>query len=279
MKRIITLLTGICFALTGFAQEDTVKISTGDTIRVGSMIIIKKGDGKTGSSSNIEINKRKEYKKSNVTTNWWILDLGMARFDDQTNYSSAAIQNPLTGFAPGSDKDWFKLRNGKSVNVNIWFFMQRLNVIKNVVNLKYGMGLELNNYRYSRQVTYLTDPTKVILVDPVINKYSKNKLAADYLTVPLMLNINFTPNRKNGFGLSAGVSAGYLYSSRQKIISGGDGKQKEKDDFDLRPFKISYVGELQLGPVKLYGSLATQSMFEKGLDQTPYNIGLRFSNW
>ena len=278
MKRILTLLTGFCIAASGMAQSDSSKTSADDTIRVGSMIIIKKADGK-GSSNNITINKRKEYKKSNVKTNWWILDLGMSRFDDQTNYSSAAIQNPSTGFAPGSNKDWFKLRNGKSVNVNIWFFMQRLNVIKNVVNLKYGLGLELNNYRYSRQVTYLTDPTKVVLVDPVVNKYSKNKLAADYLTVPLMVNINFTPNRKNGFGISAGMSAGYLYSSRQKIISGADGKQKEKDDFDLRPFKISYVGEVQLGPVKLYGSMATQSMFEKGLDQTPYNIGFRFSNW
>lgn len=278
MKRIITLLTGFCIAVSAMAQTDTVKISTGDTIRVGSMIIIKKADGK-GGSNNISINKRKEYKKSNVKTNWWILDLGMSRFDDQTNYSAAAIQDLTTGFAPGANKDWFKLRNGKSVNVNIWFFMQRLNVIKNVVNLKYGLGLELNNYRYSRQVTYLTDPTKVILVDPVVNKYSKNKLATDYLTVPLMVNFNFTPNRKNGFGISAGMSAGYLYSSRQKIISGADGKNKEKDDFDLRPFKISYIGEVQLGPVKLYGSVATQSMFEKGLDQTPYNIGFRFSNW
>jgi len=63
------------------------------------------------------------------------------------------------------------------------------------------------------------------------------------------------------------------------MITNEDGKQKTHDDFYLRPFKISYVAELQLGPVKLYGSLATQSMFEKGLDQTPYNIGLRLSNW
>jgi hypothetical protein len=47
----------------------------------------------------------------------------------------------------------------------------------------------------------------------------------------------------------------------------------------LRPFKISYIAELQLGPVKVYGSMATESMFEKGLDQTPFNVGLRFSNW
>ena len=48
----------------------------------------------------------------------------------------------------------------------------------------------------------------------------KNKLAADYLTVPLMVNFNFTPERRNGFGFSAGVSAGYLYSARQKVKIG-----------------------------------------------------------
>ena len=84
--------------------------------------------------------------------------------------------------------------------------------------------------------------------------------------------------RKNGFGFSGGVSAGYLYSSRQKTKSAANGKQKVWDDFDLNPWKISYVGELQLGFVKLYGSLATKSMFAKGLDQTPYNVGIRFSN-
>lgn len=277
MKRIILLLTGIFVAFTVSAQSDTVKSETVDTIRVGSMVIIKKGNGRDDDGRNITItNRTRSYRKSNVSTNWLVLDLGISRFDDQTNYASAAIQDPVTGFAPGSDKDWFKLRNGKAINVNIWLFLQRLNVIKHVVNLKYGIGLELNNYHYRRNIIYNTQPTQIVLDNST--SYSKNKLAADYLTVPLMLNFNFTPNRKNGFGLSAGVSAGYLYSARQKTKSSADGKVKVWDDFDLRPWKLSYVGELQLGFVKLYGSLATQSMFEKGLDQTPYNIGIRFSN-
>ena len=54
---------------------------------------------------------------------------------------------------------------------------------------------------------------------------------------------------------------------------------KTKGDFDLREWKLSYIGEVGLGPVKLYGSYAFKSMFEKGLDLTPYNVGLRFSNW
>jgi hypothetical protein len=106
----------------------------------------------------------------------------------------------------------------------------------------------------------------------------KNKLSADYLTVPLMLNFNLTPGRGRGFGFSVGASAGLLYSARQKIKNDGD-KNKTKDDFSLETWKISYVAELLLGPVKFYGSYATKSMFEKSLDITPYTVGFRFSNW
>jgi hypothetical protein len=93
-----------------------------------------------------------------------------------------------------------------------------------------------------------------------------------------MLNFNFTPSRRKGFGFSVGVSAGYLYSSRQKIKIDSD-KYKVKDDFNLRRWKISYIGEINLGIVKFYGSYATQSMWEKGLDQTPFNVGIRLGNW
>jgi hypothetical protein len=106
----------------------------------------------------------------------------------------------------------------------------------------------------------------------------KNKLAADYLTVPVMLNLNFTPGKNRGIVLSGGMSAGYLYSARQKFKVGGD-KDKNHDNYDLRKFKLSYIGELGLGPVRLYGSVATKSMWEKGLDQTPYNFGIRISNF
>ncbi|HEX6428107.1 MAG TPA: outer membrane beta-barrel protein [Niastella sp.] len=265
MKQAIILLIGISMSLTGMAQTDSTE-TVSDTIRVGGMIIIKKRDRDKDQDANTYHRK----KKSNVSTNWWIVDLGFANYTDKTNY-------PLTSFAPGLDKDDFKLRTGKSVNVNIWVFMQKLNITKNVVNLKYGLGVELNNYRYKEPIKFLTNPTTVIYDNS--KSYSKNKLAADYITIPLMLNFNFTPHRKRGFGFSVGASGGYLYSSRQKTVTNPDGKQKERDDFDLRPWKLSYIGELSLGPVKLYGSLASQSMFEKGLDQVPYNLGLRLSNW
>ena len=156
--------------------------------------------------------------------------------------------------------------------------MQRLNLVKHVVNLKYGLGLELNNYHFDNEnIRISKSPTQLFLESGNVNE-KKNKLAADYLTVPMMLNFNFTPGRNRGFGFSAGVSAGYLYSARQKIKVGND-KDKTHGNFGLEKWKLSYIGELSLGPVRLYGSYATKSMWEGGLEQTPYNVGFRLSRW
>lgn len=274
MKRSVLAFLAIGLALTSFAQTDTTAQKS-DTIRIGGMIIIKKPGKNSGEKREVIVtNKRRS--NSTISTNWWIVDLGFANYSDNTNYASA-LQSGFVSAAITS-KDNLKLRTGKSVNVNIWAFQQRLNLVKHVVNLKYGFGVELNNYRFSdERVRFAKNPTRISL-DPELANASKNKLAADYVTVPMMLNFNFTPGRRNGFGFSAGVSVGYLYSARQKIKDEGD-KTKLRDDFNLEKWKVSYIGELSLGPIRLYGSLATRSMWEKGLDQTPYNVGVRFSHF
>jgi len=279
MKSILLVCVAACLFSTAFAQNDTTgKKQANDTIRIGGMIIVKKAGSNereiiTGDRT-VKIPGRDKKKPENIITNWWIVDIGYAGFNDKTNYVSAEAQ----AFAPGSTEDWFDLRGGKSRNVNVWFFMQRLNMISHVVNLKYGMGLELNNYFFDDEsIRFQKNPT-LITMDNALKDAKKNKLAVDYLTVPMMLNFNFTPDRKNGFGFSGGISAGYMYSARQKTKIGGD-KDKIHNDFDLKPWKLSYIGELNLGPVKLYGSYAFETMWDKGLDQTPYNVGVRLSNW
>jgi hypothetical protein len=282
MNRLLCLAAGLIFTLSGMAQTDTTgtaqkdRTSQTDTIRVGNLLIVRGGGNRESGDRDTHIRIRRRhsnnYQPRNISTNWGIVDLGFANFRDRTNYASAGAQQ----FAPGGTKDWFKLRTGKSVDVNIWVFMQRINLIKHVVNLKYGLGIELNNYRFEDDIRFETNPTRVIM-DTI--HYSKNKLAADYVTVPFLLNFNFTPHRRQDFGLSVGASFGYKYSSRQKFKSPATGKEKTYDDFDMEAFKISYIGELQLGWLKLYGSYATRSMFSKGLDQVPYTLGIRFGSW
>lgn len=287
MKRIFTLCVALCSITTLFAQTDTTGTNTvpkDDTIRIGGMVIIRKPGSKDRQvirDKEYTMKNRKTGKQSNLTTNWWIMDIGFANFKDNTDYGSAAAQ----AYAPGSNATWFDLKDFKSRTVNLWFFMQKLNMVKHVVNLKYGLGLELNNYRYEQPIRYqettlaIPNPPRIILDGTVGRTYKKDKLAADYLTVPMMLNFNFTPDRKKGFGFSAGISAGYLYSARNKTVTSDEGKKKAKDDFELERWKLSYIGEIALGPVRFFGSYAMKSMYERGLDMKPYNFGFRFSNW
>ena len=280
MKRVLLAAGFVAFAAVSSAQSDSISPSTpdtaaarvsvpNDTIRMGNMIIIRSGNDR----GDRNVYRKNNHANENLRTNWFVIDIGFNQINDQTNYTQAIS----SGYLPaGANEDWFSQRNFKSTNINIWVFMQRLNLIKHVIHLKYGAGLELNNYKYTENIRF--SETGVPLVTMDTRDYKKNKLAADYITIPVMLNINLTPGKKHAFGFSAGMSAGYLYASRQKTAGGGLDKKKYRDDLGLRTFKVSYIGELAFGPIKLYGSYATRSMFEKGLDQTPFNFGIRISN-
>ncbi len=287
MKKLILLLATATFCLNSWAQEDSVKTKK-DTIRVGGMIIVKKGGKKDGDLSVNIGGDRAKKKRSKISTNWWVLDLGFSNYNDQTNYAAAGSYLVNRPGYPNLDKNDFKLRAGKSINVNIWVFMQRVSLVKRYVNLKYGLGVELNNYRYKSAINYNEDGLVPYTANTQTNApfifrdsiaFSKNKLAADYVTVPVMLNFVSNPDkRKKGISLSLGVSAGYLYSQRNKQKS-ERGKFKNKGDYDLEKFKLSYVAELGLGPVLLYGSYSPKSIYERSLDIRPYNVGFRFSYW
>jgi len=292
MTKLFTLMALVFLCTVANAQSDSTKVSNEtDTIRIGNIIIIKNGskdhdDHTTG--THINIGKKRTKKLTNVSTNWMIFDIGLSNYSDETNYGSTGsyLYNRPNAIPLGEND--FKLNVGKSINVNIWFFMQRLNLVKHHVNLKYGLGLELNNYRYksASNISYLeSNPyitnqitSAVIIRDSV--GFTKNKLAADYLTVPLMLNFLTNPgNHDKGLSLSVGVSAGYLYSQRNKQISSERGKEKNKGDYDLERFKLSYVAEVGLGPVRFYGSYSPTSLYKTGLNMKPYTVGFRFSNW
>lgn len=286
MRKLFTtiLFIGTIFSVT--AQTDTIAVKQ-DTIRLGGFRVIKK---KKGNEIDITMGRtsRQRKRNENISTNWLIVDAGFNNFIDNTNY--AAIGNSIVN-KPGSpaiDKNAMRLNGGKSLNLNIWFFMQRMNLYKHHINLKYGLGLELNNYHFKNSIIFNeggTQPyTNIQTNAPFIFRdsisFAKNKLAADYLTVPFMLNFTSDPySRKKGISGSIGISAGYLYSQRNKQKSSERGKDTNKGDYGLEKFKFSYIAELGLGPVRLYGSYSPKSMFENGLNFRPYTVGVRFSNW
>lgn len=299
MKRLAIFIAGTLLSSSLIAQTDTTG-NNSDTVRVGNFVIIKKNKGNTDAASkdgnterkngvwrdwdksfDLRITRRPRTKK-NISTNWWILDLGFTNFRDQTDYTSAQAGSYFRTLRPADgpvNENSFKLNNMKSSNVNLWIFMQKVNVTKHVVNLKYGLGLEMYNFRYDSRISYRKDPSPYVYNDSI--SFSKNKLYAGYLTVPFMININTAPNNRRGFSFSGGVSAGYLIGSRNKQKSSERGKQKSPGDFNLQPFRLAAIGEVGLGPVRLYGSYSLNALHKEStrLEQFPYAFGIRFSNW
>lgn len=292
MKTTLIALFALLVGSTAFAQQDSIRVEKkGDTINLGGIIILKEGARDGSHQIKVTIGSYRKSKPSNISTNSFIFDIGFSNWADKTDYSSATANHYLVSRSGTPDivANDLKLRTIKSVNVNIWFFMQRMNLIKHYVNLKYGLGLELNNYRFKTAISlheadYNPYDRSQFIPHPFIFKdsisFSKNKLAADYITIPIMLNFNTNPDySRKGISVSAGVSMGFLYSSRNKQISDARGKRKNRGNFDLEEWKFSYVAELGLGPVRLYGSYSPNSIFTNELDYRPYSIGIRLSNW
>jgi Outer membrane protein beta-barrel domain len=296
MKRIYFLATLCAIATASYAQQPTTADSTvskkrqNDTISIGSILIIKRNDKSYKNDSTVLLTDNNYTKKySRISTNFLVVDLGFANWEDKSNYGAGGNFLVNKPGAPALSADDLKLRAGKSVNVNIWFFMQKLALVKRNVNLKYGLGVELNNYSFRSPISFKEGGVVPYNAPAVTNApfifrdsiaFSKNKLAVKYITIPLMLNFatNHKPG-KPGFSASVGVSAGYLYRQRNKQRSDTRGKQKNQGDYDLERFKLSYIGEIGFGSFRLYGSYSPKSIFEKSLDIRPYNIGFRFSKW
>ncbi len=287
MKKNLLLTTLLLAILQlGMAQKDTTIAPKSDTIKIaGIKIIIKnnrKNNGSDTTSNDTTKPRTYSYSKANkkprnVATNYFAIDLGFNNYKDATNYTSVAtttMLRPTASTAAPKDAD-FKLNTGKSINFNIWIVQQKLNLYKHILNLKYGIGLEIYNFRFKSPLTFKDENPSYIIKDSI--SFSKNKLTVKYVTVPLMFTIS--PSGKKGFSLSAGASVSYRYGAHTKQKSSARGKEKDRGDFDLEPFKIALVGDIGYKSYRLFASYSLNTLHSKGLNLTPYSVGLRFHDW
>ena len=278
----------------GKITKDTFLSVNEDTVRLGRLRIIKSQDSnykkdwesmiEEGDFGNTKITINRAPKKlKNTETNWWIFDLGFANFIDKspTLYWLAANPNSLP-FYPGPvmSPENFSLNNKKSTNINVWVVTQKLNLYQHKINLKYGLGVEMFNFRFDKPISFREDIITNVKYDVV--SFTKNKLLVKYLTVPVQINFSPNPTNKKAFYASIGMSAGYLWNAKNKQISAERGKEKYRGNFNLNDWRFATIGELGLGAIRLYGSFANSNLFDinqRILDMQPFAVGLRFSKF
>jgi hypothetical protein len=292
MKHIIAIITTLFFVTCLNAQVttklpiDTAKQKKGShTLSVGSGGI-QYTNGPIDSTEHT------------FDVQFGMLDVGVNSLIDNTDYTAAG--NPgLNNFLQVNDqyrnKDLFSLRQSKSINVNVYPVMAKAMLYKSPrqkIILSTGLGLQLYNFRFTKPVTYRADPSPYVTLDT--QSFSKNKLALNYLTIPLMITSKTrvsagspgtktddkgTVTHSKGLWLiyGVGVSGGYLLSSWTKQKNDEIGKQKNYDPFNLRNTNFCVNGELGLdGYFRLFASYQVTSLHENYLDQHPFSIGIRF---
>ncbi len=170
-----------------------------------------------------------------------------------------------------------ELINSKSTNVNL-AYVDYFRIYKNYIQFSAGIGIDWNNYRFAKNVTLTPRADSMQTTIDNIN-YSKNKLMAKYVTVPLQLHFATKPLR-NGerLELAGGVELGYLLNGRQKQISEEKGKQKIDDDYNLADLRLGYMIRASYGSTGIYAKVYPNSAFKpsQGPDLNTFCIGLTF---
>lgn len=305
-KIVLTILAVTLFQTAWSQKNTTIKIMNGDnqdkvitgdtiinpspthrhadTVKIGSITIIQcdncsEDDNNTANTTTVHFgsyDEEDEKTPGNVDISWAVFDLGINNYIDKSNYGSPEVNNfvRLGEGNPKATEELFSLRTIKSVNVNIWPILVKVNLVKHVLNLKTGIGIVMNNYRYTKNITYVNtlDETYIKLSDIDLEK---NKLFTEYLTIPVLLHLNSNPYRDSrAFHLSAGPTFGLLVKSRTKQKSDEKKKVKNNDPFNLEKFRVGLRGEIGYGPVNFYGAYSFTPIHKYGLEQYPFSIGI-----
>ncbi len=242
-----------------------VEVIDGDStkVAVGNHSLVVDEDGHV---------KWKRSKKHKFKGHWAGFDLGVNGYVDK----DFNINIP-------DEYNYLDLKYEKSIDVNINFFEQNINLINNKFGLVTGLGLRWNNYRFSNNVILSPDSAGIYGYYDDTRDWRKSKLVVNYLTLPLFFE--YQTNRfsnKNSFHIAAGVVAGWRYATHTKQLYFDNGRQKPKqrDDFHLRPFRYDATVRIGWGVINLYATYSMNELFKEGRgpELYPFAVGITFLN-
>jgi hypothetical protein len=161
---------------------------------------------------------------------------------------------------------------------NMW--QKNIHIYRNNVNL--GTGIGLSWYHYNLRGSYSLQPNVnyTFAIADSLN-YSKNRLNACYVNVPLFLEFNTNnSDADKSFHFAAGAQFGYnVFKNKLKQKYEFDGetyKRKIKDDFNVNPFKIDLITRIGYGDFTIFGTYSLTTLFEKGKGPSlyPFTAGI-----
>ena len=244
-------------------EIDTMKMKFGKT---QVLVISKTEDG------DIEIDPEDEFEEEprrsrKSEAHWAGLDFGfMLMMDD--NFDNTFSDNRYWNNDAARSQVW---------NLNI--LEHKFNFGTPYVGLTTGLGFSWTSVAFKNNYVIQATADSTFAVVDSVHQYSKNKLKASYLTVPLMLEFNTSADEDRSFYLAAGVVGGVRLTSktkRQGEFDGKEFKEKVKGQYNLNPFKLDAAVRLGYGSWGVFANYSLLPLFEQGttVDVYPLTFGL-----
>lgn len=203
--------------------------------------------------------------------NWSGIDVGVNMLftpDWNTNFSDT----PHLNFDPA-----------KSWTFNINFFEHFFSLYKDNVGIVTGLGVNISHYGYRGNYTVNYDADSIFGFVDQSRSYSRNRLRASYLQVPLLFQFNLGSKGEDNFSLAMGVVGGIRVGSRlrQKFVQNNESFdiKEKRGQYFFNSFKADATVRLGYGDWGAFASYNLVPLFDQNVVSPVHNLsfGLMFN--
>ncbi|MCK4664544.1 MAG: outer membrane beta-barrel protein [Bacteroidales bacterium] len=232
----------------------------------------------------VEVENNFDFKKEKRNYNCHILSKP-SKFDGhhegieigQNNFLNSSFEMKLP-----QNAGYLELNTGKSWGVNINILEQNFSIIKNHLGIVTGLGLQINNYRFDKDITLVHDSTHISFYNEDDKQFTKNKLTCAYLSIPLMIEVQIPGNSERNVHFAFGTVGGIKIGSHTKQIYTDNNKEfkdKVHKNFHLSKFRYGIIAKIGIEDISLFGQYSFSTLFEKneGPELYPFMLGISFS--
>lgn len=172
-------------------------------------------------------------------------------------------------------------------------FALQFNFIKHSIGLSsrknfglvVGLGFDYQRMRFADKSQSITMQNGQVTPFPLssleISGIRRSTFKTLYLSIPLLMEVQFPAQAKRNLYVSGGFIGGIRMHSKTKVVydDGGKHKRKEKDSFNMIPFKADVTARIGYRSMVVWGNYTLTPMFKakRGPEFHPYTIGIGFT--
>ena len=264
MKHLFYLLSLLTISSV-YSQEEIKKDTTRLNIGKVEVILVDHSEAEASAEIDTIDAAPTEKEKELFEAHWAGIDMGF------TSLMNASFDNTF------ADYKYWENDPAKSMTWNLNLWEHKFSLYKEYIGITTGLGFSFTQIAFKDNYMLVATSDTLMAVIPIAETqdYTKNKLKATYLTVPVLIEFCTNEDADKSFYLAAGVVGGVRISSRYKR-SIEDNKDIQKGTYALNSFKLDAAMRMGYGNWGAFATYSLMPLFEtsKTIEIYPLTFGL-----